>query len=157
MTTSINDGNVFQMVCPIGGRFDLKRVNASADRQAFQIPKNPSPTDEQTCKVNVTQGTVFKTFGYTYSLAQTNNSIATLTTNGDNFYLAKAVSNTRFETAWVEVLDANGNPTDSIYPLTITTVNASTYLLTSTTGYLPAGNLRVKANSFVSGNSVLTG
>lgn len=35
MSTSINDGNVFQMVCPIGGRFDLKRVNASANLQAF--------------------------------------------------------------------------------------------------------------------------
>jgi hypothetical protein len=67
------------------------------------------------------------------------------------------VNNTRFENAWAEVLDANGNPTDSVYPLTISSVNASTYLLTSASGYLPAGNLRVRVNSFVSGFSVLTG
>lgn len=107
--------------------------------------------------MNITQGTTFKTFGYTYSIAQTNNSMATLTSSGDNFYVTKAVSNTRFETAWAEVLDANGNPTDSVYPFTITNVNATTYLLTSASGYLPAGNLRVKVNSFVSGHSVLTG
>lgn len=156
MTTTINDGNVFQMVCPTGGRFDLKRINASASLQAFQIPRNPS-TDEQTCKVNVTQGAVFKTFGFTYSADQTKNSVATLTTSGGNFYLAKTVKDTRFETAWAQVLDASGNPTDSVYPFTITSVNASVYLLTPASGYLPAGNLRVKANSFVSGNSALTG
>jgi hypothetical protein len=99
MTTTLNDGNVFQMVCPTGGRFDLKRINATANLHAFQIPKNPS-TEEQTCKVNVTQGTNFKTFGFTYSITQTNNSLATLTSIGDNFHVTKAVNDTRFETAW---------------------------------------------------------
>jgi hypothetical protein len=160
MTTTINDGNTFTMKCPTGGSFPIRRINATASKHAFEVPMNPGTTD-QYCWVNITQNsnTVFRVYGYSYSGYMTNASLATLTSAGsNNFYLTKTNNtSTIFEVAWAEVLDINGNPTSSVYPFIITSVNASTYKLTSTTNYLPAGFIRVRAHSFICGYSTITG
>lgn len=102
MTTTINDGNIFTMKCPTGGSFNLKRINASANLHAFEVPMNPGTTD-QYCSINITQGTVFRVYGYSYSGYLTNVSTATVTSAGNNnFYLLKTnSSSTSFEKAWV--------------------------------------------------------
>jgi hypothetical protein len=158
MTTTINDGNVFTMICPTGGSFKIKRINATASKHAFEVPMNPGTAD-QYCTVNITQGTVFRAYGYSYSGYLTNVSTAALTSAPNNtFYLKKTNStSTYFEIAWAEVLDGNGNPTSSVYPLTMTSLNSSFYLLSTNNGYLPAGYLRIRAHSFICGYSTLTG
>ncbi len=102
MTTTLNDGNTFVMKCPTGGSFNLKRINASANLHAFEIPKNPGTAD-QYCSINITQGTIFRVYGYSYSGYLTNVSTATATSAGSNsFYLVKTnSSSTSFEKAWV--------------------------------------------------------
>jgi hypothetical protein len=121
---------------------------------------NPGTAD-QYCTVNITQSsnTVCRVYGYSYSGYLTNVTMAKLTPSANNtFYLVKTnSSSTIFETAWAEVLDINGNPTSSVYSFSITNVNASTYLLTPPSYYLPAGTLRIRANSFMSGHSTITG
>lgn len=89
LSTSLNDGNVFTMTCPTGGSFILKRINASASLHAFEIPMNPG-TSDQYCNVNITQGTYFRVYGYSYSGYLTNVSLANLTAASNNtFYLVK--------------------------------------------------------------------
>lgn len=159
MTTSINDGNIFTMKCPTGAAFTLKRINATANRHAFLVPMNPGTAD-QYCWVNITQNrnTLFRVYGFSYSGYLTNVTMARLTAAASNtFYLTKTNStSTVFESAWAEVLDVSGNPTSSNYPLTRSSVNASTYLLTASSNYLPAGRLRIRAHSFMNGFATIS-
>lgn len=160
MSTTIDDGNTFSMKCPTGGIFPIRRINATANKHAFYIPMNPGTAD-QYCTVNITQSsnTVFRNYGFSFSGYLTNVTMAKLTPSTNNtFYLLKTnSSSTVFETAWAEVLDSNNNPTSSVYPFTISNFNASTYLLTPPSNYLPSGTLRIRAHSFMSGIAIITG
>lgn len=102
MSTSINDGNTFSMKCPTGGIFPIKRINATANKHAFEIPRNPGTAD-QYCTVNITQSsnTVFRNYGFSYSGYWTNFSMARLTPSVNNtFFLLKNNNSAVFETAW---------------------------------------------------------
>lgn len=93
LTTTLNDGNVFTMICPTGGSFTLKRISASASVHSFEVPRNPGIAD-QYCSINITQGLYFRVYGYSYSGYHTNVTNATLTSAGDNTFLVTKTNST---------------------------------------------------------------
>jgi len=102
MTTTLNDNNVFTLKCPTGDLISLKRVYASANVHTFEVPPNPLSVD-QSCFINITQGTVFRVYGYGYSSFHTSNALATLSAGptANSFYLTKTNNTgTIFEKAW---------------------------------------------------------
>ena len=93
LSTTLSDGNVFTMICPTGGSFSLKRISASASVQSFEVPRNPGTAD-QYCSINITQGTYFRVYGYSYSGYHTNITNATLTSAADNTFLVTKTNST---------------------------------------------------------------
>lgn len=93
LTNTLNDGNIFTMICPTGGSFIVKRISAAPSVHSFEVPRNPGTAD-QYCTINITQGIVFRAYGYSYSGYHTNVSKATLTPTGNNAFLMTKTNNT---------------------------------------------------------------
>jgi hypothetical protein len=106
------------------------------------------------CAINVTYGTVYKVYSYSYNFSQTP-SVNVI--RSSNVFTATKVNLTSmtFDYAIFQFLDSLSNPTDSIYSAQITLINSTASTITPVGGYLPNGNFILRIHTTLLGYSVV--
>jgi hypothetical protein len=99
---------------------------------------------QQICTLNVTVSAIYKLFSYNYNTLASTISVVD---NGDNTYTVTKDPTSIYTTIKAIFLDSNNNPTSSVYPMTITTINSTILTIKSSNNYLPAGKFILQALS----------